>query len=131
MKEYTRIDTLIDKVIKISSQSGNYYMLGMGYKFLGKYQIESANDKMGSVVSFKAALENMIKAGNDYEIAAVNQNLGYSYFLTGNNEQAVYYYKVAIEQSKKLELPQIEQYSLKNLSELEEKRKIFLLHWAI
>ena len=76
-------------------------MLGMGYKFLGKYQIESANDKMGSVVSFKAALENMIKAGNDYEVAAVNQNLGYSYFLTGNNEQAVYYYKVAIEQSKK------------------------------
>jgi len=125
LKEYKGIDTLIDKVIKISSQSGNYYMLGMGYKFLGKYQIESANDKMGSVVSFKAALENMIKAGNDYEIAAVNQNLGYSYFLTGNNEQAVYYYKVAIEQSKKLELPQIEQYSLKNLSELEEKRKNF------
>ena len=125
LKEYGGLDTLVNKVIKISAQNGNHYMLGMGYKFLGKYQIESKNDKKASVASFKAALDNMIKAGNDYEIAAANQNLGYSYFLNGDDEQAVYYYKMAIEQAKKLGLLQIEQYTLKNLSELEERRKNF------
>jgi two-component system, NarL family, sensor kinase len=125
LKEYNGIDTLINKVIEISTQSSNHYMLGMGYKFLGKYQIESKKDNKASLASFKVALDNMIKAGNDYEIAAANQNLGYSYFLNGDDEQAVYYYKAAIEQSKKLGLLQIEQYTLKNLSELEEKRKNF------
>lgn len=125
LKEYGGIDTLIDKVIKISTQSGNHYMLGMGYKFLGKYQIESKKDNKASLVSLKAALDNMIKAGNEYETVAANQNLGYSYFLNGDYEQAVYYYKAAIQQSKKLGLLQLEQYTLKNLSELEERRKNF------
>jgi two-component system NarL family sensor kinase len=125
LKEYKGIDTLINKVIKISLENGNHYMLGMGYKFLGKYQIESINDKKGSLGSFKSALDNMIKAGNDYEIAAANQNLGYSYFINGDNDQAVRYFKIAIEQSKKLGLMQIEQYSLKNLSELEQNRSNF------
>ena len=125
LKEYKGIDTLISKVIKISEQNGNHYMLGMGYKFLGKYQIESLNDKKASLGSFKSALDNMIKAGNDYEIAAANQNLGYSYFINGDNDQAVHYFKIAIDQSKKLGLMQIEQYSLKNLSELEQNRSNF------
>jgi two-component system, NarL family, sensor kinase len=125
LKEYAGIDTLIDKVISISTQNGNYYMLGMGYKFLGKYQIESKNDKKASVASFKAALLYMTKAGNAYEIVAANQNLGYSYFLNGDDDQAAYYYKIAIDQSKKSGLLQLEQYTLKNLSELEEKRKNF------
>jgi len=125
LKEYSGIDTLVSKVIRISNQNGNHYMLGMGYKFLGKYQIESKNDNKASVSSFKAALDNMIKAGNDYEIAAANQNLGYSFFLNGDDEQAVHYYKIAIEQAKKLGLLQIEQYTLKNLAELEERRKNF------
>jgi signal transduction histidine kinase len=125
LKEYKGIDSLVNNVIKISQQSGNHYMLGMGYKFLGKYQIESDSNSKASINSFKAALENMIEAGNEYETAAANQNLGYSYFLNGDDEQAVHYYKIAIEQSKKLGLIQIEQYTLKNLSELEEKRKNF------
>jgi two-component system, NarL family, sensor kinase len=123
LKDFVGIDTLIDKVIKISKQNGNYYMLGMGYKFLGKYQMESRNDKRSAISSFQYALNNMIKAGNEYEIAAANQNLGYSYFMNGNDEQAVYYYKIAIEKSKKVGMQQIEQHALKNLSELEEKRK--------
>jgi signal transduction histidine kinase len=123
LKDYVGIDTLVDKIIKISKQNGNYYMLGMGYKFLGKYQIESKNDKRSSIISFKSALDNMIKAGNEYEIAAANQNLGYSYFINGNDEQAIHYFKIAIGQSKKVGVQQIEQYTLKNLSELEEKRK--------
>ena len=125
LKEYEGIDTLINKIIRISQQSGNHYMLGMGYKFLGKYQIESINDKKASLNSFKSALDNMIKAGNDYEIAAANQNLGYSYFINGDNDHAVHYFKIAIDQSKKSGLPQIEQYSLKNLSELEQRRSNF------
>ena len=123
LKDYMGIDTLVDKVIKISKQNGNYYMLGMGYKFLGKYQIESKNDKRSSISSFKSALDNMIKAGNEYEIAAANQNLGYSNFINGNNEQAIHYFKIALDKSKKVGVKQIEQYALKNLSELEEKRK--------
>jgi two-component system, NarL family, sensor kinase len=125
LKDYQGMDTLVNKVITISQQSGNYYMLGMGYKFLGKYQMESTRENRAALISLKAALENMIKAGNDYEIAAANQNLGYGYFVNGDHEQAVHYSKIAIAQSKKLGLPQIEQYTLKNLSELEEKRKDF------
>jgi len=125
LKDYGGMDTLLDKVIQISRRNGNYYMLGMGYKFLGKYQMESLNDKRASIGSCRAALDNMIKAGNVYEIAGANQNLGYSYFINGDNEQAVRYYKIAIEQSKKSGLSKIEQYTVKNLSELEEKRKNF------
>jgi len=125
LKDYGGIDTLLNKVIQISQRNGNYYILGMGYKFLGKYQMESLNDKRASIGSCKAALDNMIKAGNVYEIAGANQNLGYSYFINGDSEQAVRYYKIAIEQSKKAGLSKIEQYTLKNLSELEEKRKNF------
>ncbi|MGH2565979.1 MAG: tetratricopeptide repeat protein, partial [Ginsengibacter sp.] len=125
LKDYNGVDTLINKAIKISSASSNYYMLGKEYKILAKYQIEEKNDKKASLNSLKASLDNMIKSGNDYEIAAANQNLGYSYFINGDDEQATHYYKAAIEQSKKLGMPQIEQYVLKNLSELEEKRKNF------
>jgi two-component system, NarL family, sensor kinase len=125
LKDYAGIDTLVDKVIKISQQSGNYYMLGMGYKFLGKYQIEYKKDNKASLHSYKTALENMTKSGNDYEIAGANENLGFSYLLNDDYERATYHSKLAIEQSRKLGLPQIEQYSLKNLSDLEEKRKNF------
>jgi two-component system, NarL family, sensor kinase len=126
LKDYQGMDTLVNKVITISRQSGNYYMLGMGYKFLGKYQMESTKENKAALSSLKAALDNMIKAGNDYEIAAANQNLGYGYFVNDDHEKAVHYSRIAIEQSKKLGLPQIEQYTLKNLSELEEKRKDFV-----
>jgi two-component system, NarL family, sensor kinase len=125
LKDYAGMDTLVDKVIKISQRSSNYYMLGMGYKFLGKYQIEYKKDNKASLHSYKTALENMTKSGNDYEIAGANENLGFSYFLNGDYEQAAYHSKLAIEQSRKLDIPQIEQYSLKNLSDLEEKRKNF------
>lgn len=125
LKEYAGVDTLIKKAIKISSESGNYYMLGKEYKILAKYQMEATDDKKGSLNSLRLSLDNMIKANNEYEIAAANQNLGYSYFINGDEEQAIKYFKIAIEQSKKLGLPQIEQYVLKNLSELEEKRKNF------
>ena len=125
LKDYQGMDTLVDKVISISKQSGNYYMLGMGYKFLGKYQIEFLKDIKASTNSYKAALDNMTTAGNEYEIASANHNLGYSYFLNGNDEQAVLYFKTAIEQSKKLGLTLVEQYTLKTLSELEEKRNNF------
>ena len=125
LKDYRGIDTLVNKVITISQQSGNSYMLGMGYKFLARYQMDSLEENKAALTSLKLALDNMIKAGNDYEIAGANQNLGYGYFLNEDYDQAVHYSKIAIEQSKKLGLPQIEQYTLKNLSELEEKRKDF------
>jgi two-component system, NarL family, sensor kinase len=125
LKDYQGMDTLVSKVISISKQSGNYYMLGMGYKFWGKYQIEFLKDIKASANSYKAALDNMTKAGNEYEIASANHNLGYSYFLIGNDEQAVRYFKIAIEQSRKLGLTLVEQYTLKTLSELEEKRNNF------
>ncbi|MEP7373560.1 MAG: sensor histidine kinase [Chitinophagaceae bacterium] len=125
LKDYQGMDTLVDKVISVSKQSGNYYMLGMGYKFLGKYQIEFLKDVKISINSYKAALDNMTKAGNEYEIASANHNLGYSYFLNGNDEQAIHHFKTAIAQSKKLGLTLVEQYTLKTLSELEEKRNNF------
>lgn len=125
LKEYGGVDTLIKKAIKISSESGNYYMLGKEYKILAKYQMDAMDDKKEALNSLRLSLDNMIKANNEYEIAAANQNLGYSYFINGDDEQAINYFKIAIEQSRKLGLPQIEQYVLKNLSELEEKRKNF------
>jgi two-component system, NarL family, sensor kinase len=125
LKDYAGMDTLVNKIITISQQGNNYYMLGMGYKFLGKYQLESTKDIKGAIVSYRQALDNMIKAGNEYEIAAANENLGFSYFTNGDYDQAVHYSKKAIEQSRKLGLPQIEQYALKSLAELEEKRKNF------
>ena len=125
LKDYQGIDTFINKVITISQKSGNYYMLGMGYKFLGKYQLEANDDTKAAISSYKLVLDNMTKAQNDYEIAAANQNLGFSYYNNGDDDQAVHYFKIAIDQSKKLQLPQIEQYALKNLSALEKKRKNF------
>lgn len=125
LKDYDGIDTLVNKIIGISQRSGNSYMLGMGYKFLGKYQLEFLHQEKAAVNTYKAALESMEKSGNVYEIASANHNLGYSYFMNGNYEDAFHYYTVAIEQSKKLGLTQIEQYSLKTLSELEEKRGNF------
>ena len=130
LKDYAGIDTFINNVINISQKSGNSYMLGMGYKFLGKYQLESKHDNQAAIQSYKTALSNMVKAGNEYESAAANQNLGYAYYINDEDEQAVHHFKIAIEQSKKLQLPQIEQYALKNLAELEEKRKNFSMAYS-
>lgn len=113
---------LIKKNINDAHNLGNHYAEGKAQNLLAQYFGDGKKLYDSAIYYRKQSLRNMIRIGNQYEIAGMNQNVGYDYKQLEMYDSAAVYLEEATRQAKSLGLDHVVEYSISNLSEVEEKR---------
>jgi two-component system, NarL family, sensor kinase len=121
LKNYENVEKYLLESEKISSSLQSFTMLGSTNELLGQLMVEGKKDYKKGIKYYEKALLNLEKAGNQYEAAFAHQMLGEAYFKDKNYNKAKSELSRAMSLSKQLGSLQLELYSLKNLSEVEEK----------
>ncbi|MBC8112178.1 MAG: tetratricopeptide repeat protein [Verrucomicrobia bacterium] len=120
LKDYVGIEKYLTESKKICDSIQNYVLLGRTYGLYGQFNVEKKQDLKKGIEFFEKALSSFKKAGNQYEIATSHQRLGEAYARNNDYVNARSELNKAMSLSKEIGVLQVEFFTLKTLSELEE-----------
>jgi two-component system, NarL family, sensor kinase len=121
LKKYEGVEKYLAESEKISDSLQNFILIGRTNALIGQLMVDGKNDLKKGIKYFEKALIGLEKSGSQFDIASAHQLLGETHSRDGNYKNAKKELQLAINLSKKIGSQQVEVYSLKSLSELEEK----------
>lgn len=121
LKNYEGVEKYLAESEKISDSLQNLILIGRTNALIGQLMVDGKNEPKRGIKYFEKALVSLEKSGSQFDVASAHQLLGETYSRDGNYKNAKRELLLAIDLSKKIGSQQVEVYSLKSLSELEEK----------